>query len=225
MGTNSWKLRSDADYFLPWKFSVCFLRNADLGAKANVERHIYTAQSPTARGTGVCRGVATFNNVTPLEVFSCIYNPGYRLIWDHRISAAYILERFSQTQFLFYLVTRGIGPVYWPRDATGIQGARFYKRNGEVVTDHISPDCDCIDLIWTSLETSPVPPQEGKVRAFIDLVGYRLQKMPDGGCRVTYLLSLDLAVPIPGCEYQKRLIGARGESADIPRDAATHLTN
>lgn len=176
---------------------------ADLGAKANVERHIYTAQSPTAHGTGVCRGVATFNNVTPLEVFSCIYNPGYRLIWDHRISAAYILERFSQTQFLFYLVTRGIGPVYWPRDAVGIQGARFYKRNGEVVTDHISPDCDCIDLIWTSLETSPVSPQEGKVRAFIDLVGYRLQKMPDGGCRVTYLLSLDLAVPIPGCEYQK----------------------
>ena len=140
-----------------------------------------------------------------LDVFSCIYNPGFRLIWDHRIKESSILQRFSQAEFLFYLVLRGIGPIYWPRDYIGVEGVRFYKSNGEVVTTGIPSECSCIDVIWTSVNNPPHGPQEGKVRATMNLVAYRIQNRGNG-CEVTFMISICMSGPIPG--YIRRMLVA-----------------
>lgn len=154
------------------------------------------------------KGVSFFAGVSALEVFSCIYNPGYRLIWDTRINTAAILQRFAQTEFLFYLIIRGIGPIYWPRDYVGVQGCKFYRRDGQIVTDHITAECDRIDIIWTSVDDPPVGPQEGKVRARMNLAAYRIENRGNG-CEVTFLLNIKLSVPVP--TYIRRML-----TAEIP---------
>ncbi|CAO1620295.1 unnamed protein product [Parajaminaea phylloscopi] len=177
----------------------------DLGEKAGCARYSYARPNQLPGELETMKGVSFFPSVTPLDIFSCIYNPGYRLIWDQRINTAAILQRYAQTEFLFYLIIRGIGPIYWPRDYVGVQGCKFYKKNGDVVTDHIPAECESIDLIWTSVDNSPVKPQAGKVRAKMNLAAYRIQSRGNG-CEVTFLLSIMLSVDIPA--YLRRMLKA-----------------
>lgn len=197
---------SPQDPILEQAHSLASLAFADLGERAGVRRSVFNnGQALHPHELECTRGVSFFDNVQALDVFSCIYNPGFRLIWDHRIKEASILQRFSQAEFLFYMVIRGIGPIYWPRDYIGIEGVRFYKPNGQVVTDHIPSECNCIDVIWTSVDNPPSGPQEGKVRGRLNIAAYRIQNRGNG-CDVTFMISLTLSVPIPA--YIRRMLVA-----------------
>lgn len=145
------------------------------------------------------KGTVYMEGVKAVDVFSCIHQAAYRLIWDTRLASASIIERYSQTEFIFYLVTRGIGPIYWERDVVGCQFSRSYLADGSMAEDIVMADCPLVDIMWTNVDRPDIGPQQGKMRAQITLAGYRIEARGNG-CQVTYFVSIDLAVPIPACE-------------------------
>ncbi|EPQ26263.1 uncharacterized protein PFL1_06198 [Pseudozyma flocculosa PF-1] len=159
-------------------------------------------------------------DLTPLEVFTGIRITSYRMMWDVRIQAAVTVRIFSQHDFTFYLVWRGIGPIYSPRDVVGRQGLRAYDAAGRLQT---TPDFDTqrITVCYTSVPSLPgIPDQaEGCVRAKILEGGYIIEANPTlGGCDVTYFAKVDLALTIPSW-ISTHLVGETRRCVGRLRDA------
>ena len=133
----------------------------------------------------------------PIDVLACIHLFSYRLIWDTRLSSGRIMQRYSHHDFLFYIVYRGIGQIYMPRDAAGVQSVRFWGPQG-VRQATVSPETDFIDIFYRSVEVPEVPLQEGKVRMDIKLGAYRIEWNAElQGCYVTFVGDADLRAPLP----------------------------
>ena len=165
---------------------------------AGVQRSYYKHDKPDSTILDTVKGVCFFENMAPTEIVACIHQPGHRMIWETRIKQVAIVERFNQVEFVFYIIFRGVGPIYWPRDAVGIQAVRSYRPSGEVVTDRAVSDAHKVEMMWCSLDDPPIAPQEGRIRARI-LAGYDIEAKGNGSL-VTFFCHLQLAVPIPACE-------------------------
>jgi hypothetical protein len=147
------------------------------------------------------KGRTFMPNCRPIEVLSAIHLFSYRLIYDTRMSSGRVLQRYSYYSFLFYCVWRGVGPIYNPRDAVGVQDVRAWGPNGEEQAC-VTPASDRIDVVWRSVDGIVVPPQDGKERMRIELGAYRIQWRPElNGCDVTFVGEADLGVCIPSCEF------------------------
>lgn len=173
---------------------------SDFGVQSGVTKRSYQgheARQPTDLDT--VKATCFIDNTSVLDLYSCIHQPGHRVIWDVRLQNTEILERYSQSAFMWYLVVRGIGLIYWPRDFVGIEAARFHLPDGKVVTDRPVPNAHTADIIWNSIEDTHFEPQEGKVRGEIHIAGYRVEAKGNG-CQVTFVLRVDLARPLPSCE-------------------------
>lgn len=116
------------------------------------------------------------------------------------MSSGRILERYDYHSFLFYCVWRGIGNVYRPRDAVGVQDVRFWGPNGEQQTMAL-PTTERIDAVWKSVDVPDyVPGQEDKVRLYIGLGAHRIEWRPDlNGCEITFVGDADVRACIPSC--------------------------
>ncbi|CAO1615622.1 unnamed protein product [Sympodiomycopsis kandeliae] len=169
---------------------------------AGVERAAYKHEAVDSTTLDTVRGTAFFENIDPTAVAACIHQPGHRMIWETRIKQVAIIERFNQVEFLFYIILRGVGPIYWPRDAVGIQALRSFRPNGEMVTDRFISQANRVDMMWCSLDNPPIAPQEGKVRARI-FAGYKVEARGNG-CRMNFFVSLQLSTPIPA--YLRRAL-------------------
>lgn len=182
---------------------------------AGVERAAYRPETVDSTTLDTVKGTAFFENIDPTAIAACIHQPGHRMIWETRIKQVAIIERFNQVEFLFYIIFRGIGPIYWPRDAVGIQASRFFRPNGELVTDHFVAQANRVDMMWCSLENPPIAPQEGKVRARI-FAGYKVEARGNG-CQVNFFVSLHLSTPIPACKSpaKSRSKEQRSDEADM----------
>ncbi|SJX60563.1 uncharacterized protein SRS1_10213 [Sporisorium reilianum f. sp. reilianum] len=143
------------------------------------------------------RGKTHAAGLTPLEVFTGIRMTGFRMMWDTRVQSAHIMRSFSMHEFLFYLVWRGIGPIYKPRDICGIQALRCWDAAGNLQT---IPDFTTTSLVlgYQSLDEVPGIPAEveGCVRAKVFKAAFYLESR-GGGCDITYIGHVDLAAPIP----------------------------
>ncbi|KAN0063567.1 hypothetical protein ACQY0O_004015 [Thecaphora frezii] len=170
------------------------------------------SELPAMAGRGHVEGL------TPLEVFAAIRVTRYRMLWDVRIQSANIVRAFSMHEFSFYIVWRGIGPIYSPRDCIGVQTARFYDAAG-----HQQPHPDFttrrVVLGYFSVPRLPgIPDQcEGCVRARIIEGGYVIDAT-DTGCDVTYFAKADLGITIPGW-ILRHLVGETRHCVARLRDA------
>ncbi|PWN53122.1 Bet v1-like protein [Violaceomyces palustris] len=144
------------------------------------------------------RGQCRIEYRRPIEVFSAIRVQGYRMMWDTRVKSANILRSFSQNDFFFYLVWRGIGPLYSPRDVAGIQVCRFWDASG-TPQPYGDLSSSRIVIAYKGMDNIPGVPEvaDGCVRAKILHAGWCLEER-DGGTDVTFLGSVDLAATIPG---------------------------
>lgn len=169
-----------------------------MGTFAGVQRSAYKHDQQDSTILDTVLGLTFFENIHPTATVACIHQPGHRMIWETRIKQVAIVERFNQVEFLFYIIFRGVGPIYWPRDAVGVQAVKSYRPNGEIVTDRVVADAIRVDMLWCSLDDPPIAPQEGRVRARI-LAGYKIEARGNG-CTVKFFCNLQLATPIPACE-------------------------
>lgn len=136
----------------------------------------------------------------PIELLACIHTFSYRNLFDTRFASAGILQRYSLHDHHFYLVIRGVGPIYSPRDATGVQTVRFYDNAGARLP-MCYPDTPKVDIVYRSVNDPEVPPQEGKVRAWIHMGGWRLEwDEAKQATRVTYVAHTNLQQNVPRCE-------------------------
>lgn len=116
------------------------------------------------------------------------------------MSSGRILQRYNHHSFLFYSVWRGVGLIYSQRDAVGVQDVRCWGPHGERQA-LVLPNTEKIDVVWRSVVTPEVPPQEGKVRMRVDLGAYRIVWRPQmNGCEVTFVSEAALGASIPTCK-------------------------
>ena len=143
------------------------------------------------------RGKTHAAGLTPLEVFTGIRMTGFRMMWDIRVQSAHIMRSFSMHEFLFYLVWRGIGPIYKPRDICGLQALRCWDAAGNLQK---IPDFTTTNMVlgYQSIDEVPgIPAQvEGCVRAKVFKAAFYLDSR-DEGCDITYIGHVDLAAAIP----------------------------
>jgi len=148
------------------------------------------------------KGKSFIPNCRPIEVLACIHLFSYRLIWDVRMSSGRILQRYDYHNFLFYCVWRGIGPIYSPRDAVGVQDIRCWGPQGERQALAL-PNTQKIQIVWRSCVAPEAPIQEGKVRMDIQLGGYRIEWRPElNGCDVTFVGEANIMANVPTYLYK-----------------------
>lgn len=170
----------------------------DVGSVENTQCYIYPKAANEPLSTlPMFMGKTRVEGLTPLEVFSGIRVTGFRMMWDVRVQSAHIMRAFSQHEFLFYLIWRGIGPIYNPRDVAGIQTVHCCDQNGLQQT---SPDFTTSSIIlgYQGLDDIPGVPAavEGCIRARLNTAAYYIEQR-DGGCDLTYIGHVDLASAIP----------------------------
>lgn len=108
-----------------------------------------------------------------------------------------IMQRFSQYQFLFYAVYRGIGTLFHPRDAVGVQDVRCWGPNGAPQRTALE-DTEQVDMVFKTIEAPEFSAQEGKVRMQVHLGAYRIEWREDlQGCNVTSVGDVDLNDLLP----------------------------
>jgi hypothetical protein len=143
-------------------------------------------------------GKTRIEGLTPLDVFTGIRITGYRMMWEPRVQSAHNLRAFSMHNFLFYLVWRGIGPIYSPRDVAGLQAVRSWDQSGHLQD---TPDFTSKGLLlgYQSLNDVPGIPAavENCVRAQIMEAAFYIEQR-EGGCDLTYIGHVDLGQAIPG---------------------------
>lgn len=170
------------------------------GSLEDVDIKVYSQSDMPASQVPMSKGTTYIARVRPIELLACIHNFSYRILFDTRFASAGMLQRYSLHDHHFYLIIRGVGPIYAPRDATGVQTVRFYDNMGAQLP-MCYPDTSKIDIVYRSVEDSDVPPQAGKVRAWIYMGGYRLEwDEAKQATRVTYVAHINLHENIPSCE-------------------------
>lgn len=151
---------------------------------------------PPGRGP-VFRGTTFIAKHRPVEILNCIHLFSYRLLWDTRMSSGRVMQRYAQYQFLFYAVFRGIGSIFQPRDAIGVQDVRCWGPDGSLQRTALA-NTENIDMIFRSAESTEYPTQEGKVRMQIHLGAFRIEwKEELQGCNVTFVGDVDLNLQLP----------------------------
>lgn len=170
----------------------------DVGSAKHTQCYIYPKAANEPLSTlPMFMGKTRVEGLTPLEIFNGIRITGFRMMWDVRVQSAHIMRAFSQHEFLFYLIWRGIGPIYSPRDVAGIQTLRCYDQNG---LHHSTPDFTTSTIIlgYQGLDNIPGVPAavDGCTRARINKAAYYIEQR-DGGCDLTYVGHVDLAAAIP----------------------------
>jgi hypothetical protein len=149
----------------------------------------------------VTKGTCFIPNFRPIEVLACIHSIGYRTIWDTRVASGRVIQRYGQFTFLFYIVFRGIGQIYVPRDGAGIQDVRCWGPHG-VPQNTAYPNTEQVDMVFRSVETPEVPLQKDKVRMQINLGAYRIVWVPEmQGCNVTFVGDADVGSVLPTYIY------------------------
>lgn len=170
------------------------------GTLEDTDIKIYARPGAPASELPMSKGTTYVPKSRPIELLACIHTFSYRNLFDTRFASAGILQRYSLHDHHFYLVIRGIGPIYSPRDATGVQTVRFYDNAGARLP-MCYPDTPKVDIVYRSVNDPEVPPQEGKVRAWIHMGGYRLEwDEAKQATKVTYVAHTNLQQSVPRCE-------------------------
>ncbi|PWN92958.1 Bet v1-like protein [Acaromyces ingoldii] len=167
------------------------------GTLEDTDIKIYARPGAPASELPMSKGTTYVPKSRPIELLACIHTFSYRNLFDTRFASAGILQRYSLHDHHFYLVIRGIGPIYSPRDATGVQTVRFYDHAGARLP-MCYPDTPKVDIVYRSVNDPEVPPQEGKVRAWIHMGGYRLEwDEAKQATKVTYVAHTNLQQSVP----------------------------
>ncbi|KAJ3037771.1 Copine-8, partial [Rhizophlyctis rosea] len=132
---------------------------------------------PIIRAEGLLKGEWTVE-----EVASVIFSENGRSGWDTRIDSTSALTYYTSNTSLVYTTHKG----------SLILSSRDY-----ITVNTIVYDADVTYVIQTSVEDSYHGAQKGKVRGWITVSGWILQRVA-GGVRIVYVEEIDVKGRVPG---------------------------